>query len=416
MHEVRFRTGTVYQKNLELLRMPASERPRILVNQGGTRSGKTYDILNLLILLGLMYRDQKRVISITRRYAPQLRTSVVRDFEEIMQSYGIWDEACWSKNAMEYRMGKVLFEFFGCDQGQKIRGRKRHVLYMNEANENDLDIFRQLMMRTSGTVLMDYNPSMSESYIYDHVLTRKDAAIIKSTYRDNPFLDANIRAEIDALRDTDPDYYRVYGLGERSNLSGSIYDGRWKLTTECTKRELEEIEAGAVVVYGMDFGYTVPTAAVRLAINLDKRAVLVEQVLYRSHLMNEDIRDALAAYMAKRGEAHCKIYADPADPDRIEWLRKNGLRTIEGARKHTGIIDGILTVRQLMMHVRPEDVDTQRELKRYRFHEHKPDKPIKTDDPIKTDKPIKTDDHLMDAIRYPIMSVLSRSKNRFMFG
>lgn len=402
MHEVRFKTGLVYKRNLDELKR--RDRPRILVNQGGTRSGKTFDILNLLILLALTYREKEYVISVTRRYQPQLRTSVVRDFQEIMASYGLWDDSCWAKSSMEYRMGRVLFEFFGCDQGQKIRGRKRNIIYMNEANENDLEIYRQLMMRTSGVVFMDYNPSMSDSYIYDNVLTRPDSVLIKSTYKDNPFLDASIRAEIEALKDTDPEYYRVYGLGERANLTGAIYDGRWKYTNEISAEEREGIEAGATVVYGMDFGYTVPTAVVRLAINLDRRAALVEQVLYKSHLMNEDIRDAVRSYMERRGEGHCKIYADPADPDRIEWLRTNGLRTIRGARKHKGIIDGIMTVRQLMLYLRPQDVDIQKEIRRYRFHEYKPDEPI------------KQDDHLMDAIRYPISSVLSRTKNTFMFG
>ena len=140
------------------------------------------------------------------------------DFFELLKQEGMYNEANHNKTDKTYMLNGNRVEFFGLDEAQKVKGRKRHLLYINEANEIEEESWRQLTLRTTGRIIIDYNPNMHEHWIYDKVLTRDDVAYIHSTYKDNPFLLPDQIAEIERYKTTDPDYYRVYGLGERAKL------------------------------------------------------------------------------------------------------------------------------------------------------------------------------------------------------
>ena len=198
--------------------------------QGSTRSGKTYSASQFLIYL--FYEYKGLTISVVRLGRPALESSVFRDFEEIMQGMGIWDENKCNRTKLEYRDNGGLFEFFSIDNDQKVRGRKRHILYCNESNEIPEKEFKQLLFRTEAFVIIDYNPSMVESYIYDKVLTRDDCAHIITTYKNNPHLTENIVREIELLKITDPEMWKIYGEGQRGNGYAGLVFPKWVRTTE----------------------------------------------------------------------------------------------------------------------------------------------------------------------------------------
>ena len=185
---------------------------RIVIEQGGTRSGKTYNILMWLIF-GYALKNKKKVITICRKTYPALRTSAMRDFIQILQDYKLYDERNHNKSSAEYILNGNLIEFISLDQPQKVRGRKRDTLFINEANELHWEDWQQLVFRTEGRIIIDYNPSDEFHWIYEKVKTRDDAEFHITTYKNNPFLPQSIKDEIELLRDTDEDYWRVYGLG-----------------------------------------------------------------------------------------------------------------------------------------------------------------------------------------------------------
>ena len=186
---------------------------RITVEQGGTRSGKTYNIL-LWIILHYSTTNKGMVVTICRKAFPSLRASVMRDFFEILRGMHMYREEYHNKSSNEYWLNGNLIEFISLDQPQKIRGRKRDVLYLNEANELFFEDWQQLIFRTKGKVILDYNPSDTFHWIYERVIPREDCDFYQTTYKDNPFLEDTIISEIERLKDTDEDYWRVYGLGE----------------------------------------------------------------------------------------------------------------------------------------------------------------------------------------------------------
>ncbi|NCA77964.1 MAG: hypothetical protein EOM90_16685, partial [Alphaproteobacteria bacterium] len=175
--EKKVRVSVVFEKNY-------SAKTKIVVNQGGSRSGKTFSILQLLILVKA-YEDTDMVFSIVRKTMPALKASAMRDFFEILKGNKLYDERYHNKTENTYILNGNLFEFMSLDQPQKKRGAKRTYLFINEANELNLEDWVQLSLRTEKQIFLDFNPSMDEHWIYDVVIPRQDCTFIHSTYLDN---------------------------------------------------------------------------------------------------------------------------------------------------------------------------------------------------------------------------------------
>ena len=163
--------------------------------------------------------------------------------------------------------------FFSVDNEQKLRGRKRDLLFVNEANEITLEQWRQLVFRTTGRIIIDYNPSMVDSWIYDHVLTREDCGLLVTTYKDNPHLSEYIIREIEALKDADPEYWKVFGLGERGQLKDLVFTN-WA--------NVHAIPTDATLIgYGLDFGFTNDPTAIT-AIYKQDGELWLDEVCYHN--------------------------------------------------------------------------------------------------------------------------------------
>ena len=161
-------------------------KTKITIEQGGTRSGKTYNIL-LWLIFDYCTKNNGKTITICRKTFPSVRASVMRDFLDILKQHRIYSEDFHNKSNSEYALFGNLVEFISLDQPQKVRGRKRDVLFINEANELFFEDWQQLVFRTTEKIILDYNPSDEYSWIYDNVIPRKDAEFFKTTYLDNPF-------------------------------------------------------------------------------------------------------------------------------------------------------------------------------------------------------------------------------------
>lgn len=148
---------------------------KIIVEQGGTRSGKTYNILIWLIFY-YCPDNRNKTITICRKTFPSLRASVMRDFISILQEHQMYSEEAHNKSSSEYILYGNLVEFISLDLPQKVRGRKRDLLFINEANELYWEDWQQLLFRTKEKIIIDYNPSDEYHWIYDKVIPRDDCA------------------------------------------------------------------------------------------------------------------------------------------------------------------------------------------------------------------------------------------------
>lgn len=360
-----------------------NSKKRISVMQGGTRSGKTYNVLTWFIVK--LLQEKGKTLTICRSSLPSIKGSVMRDFIEILSKYGLYSEEKHNKSENLYFLNGNTVEFVSTDQPQKIRGRKRHYLFINEANEVNYESWMQLALRTMDKIVLDYNPSDYYSWIYDKVIPREDTDFTITTYKDNPFLDKNIIAEIERLKDADHEYWRVYGLGERAISEATIYS-HWR-----RRRNFPE---GGDVFYGLDFGYNNQTALVRCK-NFDGD-IYVEQLIYDTKMSTSLLIDRLKSMGLSRRD---EIFADAAEPKTIAEVNKAGFN-LKSATKD--VFAGINKVKSFPLFVKSESLDLLDEIKNYKW---------KTDHDGNTmDEPVKFRDHLMDAMRYAIYSKYAKAK------
>lgn len=338
---------------------------RITVMQGGSRSGKTYNILIWFIVK--LLQEKGKILTVVRQSLPSIKGSVLRDFVDILLRLGIYDEKNHNKTEQTYVLNGNMIEFVSADQPQKIRGRARNYLFANEANELTYEAWMQLIMRTEGKIVLDYNPSDLSSWIYDSVIPRDDADFFITTFRDNPFLPKELVDELERLKDADPNYWQIYGLGERGLSQDLIYT-HWKTT--------ENIPDGEVV-YGLDFGYNNPSALVRCT--FVEKAVYVEEVIYETRLTTNDLIDKMKELNIDPTD---EIFCDAAEPKTIEEIVRNGYNA-----KHANkdVTEGIRCVKSTPLFIHHESVNLLKELKNYRW---------KTDrNGNKLDVPVKFSDH-----------------------
>ena len=352
---------------------------RISVMQGGSRSGKTYNII-LWFIIKLM-QERGSTLSIVRQSLPSIKGSVLRDFIEILLKMGIYSEANHNKTEQTYNLNGNLVEFVSVDQPHKIRGRKRTYLFMNECTEMSYEAWVQLTMRTEGKIVVDYNPSDEYHWVFDKVITRDDADFYITTYKDNPFLAQELIDEIERLKDADENYWLIYGLGQKGNMNDTIYT-HWK---PC--KELPEGET----VYGLDFGYNVPTALVKVVFN--ENAAYAQEVLYETKLTTSDLVERVKALNIS---PYDEIFCDAAEPKTIEELTRAGLNA-KSANKD--VREGIRKVKSIPLYVTMDSSNLIKELNNYKWKTDKNGK--------KLDEPVKFNDHIADALRYSIYSKLN---------
>ena len=193
---------------------------RNYIFQGSSRAGKTWNII-LWLVINIINEDNK-TYSIVRKTLPALKGSVLRDLKEILLLLEIYKEEDWHSVDGYYQIGTNIIEWFSLDSEEKIRGRKRDVCFVNEATEITYDEFVQLSLRTSEKMILDFNPSLWNSYLYD-MEGQTDTFYSVVTYKDNPFLPQQQIDEIEKLKDRDPNLWRVFGLGQRGTPTRVLF-------------------------------------------------------------------------------------------------------------------------------------------------------------------------------------------------
>ena len=358
---------------------------KIIVEQGGTRSGKTYNIL-LWIIFEYCTNHQKKIITICRKTFPSLRATVLRDFFDILKSQNIYSEIFHNKSNSEYYLFGNLVEFISLDMPQKIRGRKRNLLFVNECNELYFEDWQQLIFRTQEKIIIDFNPSDEYHWIYDKVITREDCDFFKTTYLDNPFIEEAIKLEIERLKETDEQYWQIYGLGERAASRSTIFS-----FSECT---LIHDEA-KLIAYGMDFGYTNdPTTLV--SVYTKEHKLYIKEHLYRTQMTTRDIHN----FLIKENLEKSPIYADSAEPRLINELRTMGHNIFPSMKGRDSVNAGIDLLKRYKINILSKCDNAIREFRNYKWSEDKSGR--------LTNIPIDKDNHIIDPCRYATYSILSR--------
>lgn len=350
--------------------------------QGSARSSKTYNILIWLIAYCQTHPGTR--LSIVRATLPAIRGSVLVDFKEILIRMGLYNEKDFNKSELVYRFPNGSWaEFFSTDSEQKLRGRKRDVLFVNEANELNPLEWQQLKMRTTRFSIIDYNPSFSDQHWICGLNADPRTYHFITTYKDNPFLEQAVIDEIESLREKNASLWQVYGLGQQAVVEGLVFP---KITVVESIPSLIKRH-----YYGVDFGFAAdPTAIVEVAITDD--SLYIDQHCYRTHMLTADIIRELKALDPY------PVISESADPRLVQEIYNAGI-DIHPVKKYPGSIEaGITKMQEMKIFVTARSTETIREFKNYTYRQDKEGKWL--------NQPIDAFNHSLDCIRYVCMETI----------
>lgn len=368
-------------KIYRIIQQALAQGKRVVSAQGSSRSGKTYNILVFLIAYLLEHPATRATI--VRGTLPALKGSVLVDFKEILLAMELWDEKAFNKSELVYTLpsGSVV-DFISTDSEQKLRGRKRDVLFVNEANELLEIEWQQLRMRTTRFSIVDYNPSFSD----DHwlcALNREDATHhFITTFRDNPFLPDTIVENLLSLKDKNPALWRIYGEGQQAQVEGLVFPHYEVI--DALPEGLRHLRVG------LDFGFTNdPTAAVLVAFTAD--TLYLDELIYQPALFASDI-----ARLLQSEAPGVKVIADSAEPRTIADLARHRLDIHPVAKGRDSVSAGITKMQTLRLLVTRRSTHLIKELRNYTYRQ--------THDGRWLNEPIDAFNHALDAVRYVVLS------------
>ena len=358
------------------------------VIQGGTSAGKTFGILPILI--DRCIRTPMLETSVVSESIPHLRRGCIRDFLKIMLLTNRFKDSQWNRSSLTYTFTNGSYiEFFSCEQPDKLRGARRNVLYVNEANNVPFEAYQQLAIRTSGDIWICFNPT-ANFWAHKEVAGNKDADFITLTYLDNEALPQTIVDEIESAREKAKDstywsnWWQVYGLGQIGSLDGVCITD-WK--------EINQLpEEARLLCGGMDFGYqNDPSTYIRLYKYND--GYIFDEVFYQKKLLNTDISNLL-----KQHDVTEVVYADSAEPKSIAELRTYKHKVLPCTKGKDSIVYGINLINQNKIFVTSRSKNLIKELQSYTWMKDREGNTI--------NKPIDAFNHCIDAARYAISSQL----------
>ena len=353
---------------------------RVTHHIGGTRSGKTYALLQWCIVQAL---SGKETITIVRKTLPSAKRTVMKDFKDVMLGLGIWNENDWNTSDRIYTFyTESVIQFISTDDAEKLRGLKSSILWLEEANEVDEDSYFQLSIRTTGPIILSYNPTISP---YHWIRLMQDCTRYFTTYKNNPYLEKTVVKAIEELQKTNPKAWLVYGLGEYVSNEKAIFQFNVVdfLPDEAT-----------FIAFGLDFGYSSdPTALVRVW-KMDNELYIMEHC-YEKGMVTSDIDNMLRSVVKDREE----IWADSAEPRLIDELYRLGWNIRPVIKGKDSINFGIQVMQNYTINIPKSCQNLTNEFYSYEWSSDRFGKQL--------DKPVDFNNHLIDAARYAAMMRLS---------
>jgi phage terminase large subunit len=360
---------------------------RITIHYGGTRSGKTYSLLQWVIVKCL---EGKEDVVIVRKTIPSLKRTIIKDFEDIMNAMGIWNQNDFNitDRIYEFYTGSTI-TFISTDNPEKLRGMKSSILWLEEANEVDSESWLQLRLRCTGPIILSLNPTISPHH---WIRSIEGATQYFTTFRNNPYLEREVINSIKELERTNPKAWRVYGMGEFVTNDKAVFDFE---VCEWAPNDAE------VVCIGVDFGYSSDPTAIVTLLRKDRDIWLIENC-YERGMVTTEIGNRLKSIV---GDTRWEIWADSAEPRLIEELHRMGLNIRPVIKGKDSVNFGIGVLQSYQLHLPKACQNLVNEFYGYEWETDRFGRQL--------DRPTDFNNHLIDAARYGAMMRLSvKSENK----
>lgn len=374
--KINILAGSVHSKT----RHAIEDGYKIIIHKGGTGSGKTFDIMVLLLFYFAMSKEGY-VITVVSESKPHLDIGAIRYSKLLISQSELFDLVAFNetRSFFTFPTGSIV-EFFSADRIDKALGARRNVLYGNEINSLKESVWDELARR-SDLVIGDFNPSSQfwlERWLsyYDHSI------VINSNHLDNPYLNETERSKIIKRALIDTNFRRIHIDCEYGCSDALVFPD---------VALVDQVPDDGQHCYGLDFGYTNdPTALVEVRRVSDD--LFVKQHIYRTGLLNRNIIELMEAVGIQRH--YDEVFADSAEPKTIEEIRQAGFNIKPADKGRDSVLGGIQFINQHKLHVTKDSTDLIKELRNYTY--------ITDSTGAVTNKPIDAFNHAIDALRYAV--------------
>lgn len=376
-----FKASVLYEANYN-----ATED--IIVNQGGSSSGKTYSILQVLFTKAV---QEYNVITVVGESIPNLKAGALRDALDIYNSSPILKTLISDYNRtdriFQFVNGSIM-EFKSYENPQGAKSGKRDYLFVNEAQGITKEVFNELHIRTKKQTYIDYNPN-AEFWVHEDIIGTPNTKLFISDHRHNPFVPQKIRDKIEALRYKDMELFKVYARGLTGKIEGLVFRN-FDIVNEIP-RDSE------LLGLGMDWGFTNDPTTLLKAYRYNGE-LYIDELIYQTGLTNSDIISKLNQLGINRRDT---IVADSAEPKSITDLQRAGFNVQGASKGPDSIINSIDTLKQFKINLTRNSTNTIKEFRSYKWA---------TDSSGKTiNKPVDFSNHSIDAIRYIALNLINKT-------
>lgn len=363
---------------------------RYILDYGGRGSGKSVAAAQAFLIRASSRKGRALAV---RKVARTLRVSVWPLLLSTLSSWHWLGRCKINKTEMSIKFPNgAEVNCVGMDDAEKIKSVEGAWLaWIEEADsltEADFDAIDFSLRSGGDTILATFNPPPAvpgvPHWIKARFIDRKDndATVIKTTWRDNPFLPTSYTRRLEDLANTNPELYKMWALGEFVGLSGAVFSD-WGIVDKIP-------DDAEPLGYGLDFGFSVDPAAL-IACYRYNGEYYHREVVYETGLTNADlIKRMREAGVTKTDE----IVADSAEPKSIEDLRRAGYHVRPAVKGPDSVRAGIDYMRQYRHNIERGSEGLIKEFGAYSWATGKDGSP----------KPVPVDayNHGIDAIRYRI--------------
>ena len=375
------------------------------VHYGGASSGKSHGVFQKIVIKALKDWKKPRKILVLRKVGATVRDSVFADVQATLSYFGILNMCKINMSAFRIELPNgAEFIFKGMDNPEKIKSIKGiSDVVMEEASEFTLDDYTQLTLRLRDKahkqkqIYLMFNPVSKANWVYNAFFVKKpkNTVVYQTTYKDNRFLDAVTRENIEELANRNEAYYKIYALGEFATLDKLVFPKYTKALLN--KDDLRQITS----YFGLDYGFiNDPSAFMHVKIDDDRKKLYVLEEYVKKGLTNDKIAESITAL----GYAKEQIRADSAEKKSNQELRNLGISRVIDVKKGAGsVMQGIQYLLQYEWIVDERCVKTIEELENYTWKKDKA-----TNEYI--NEPVDSYNHCLDAIRYAIQDKITKSK------
>lgn len=375
------------------------------VHYGGASSGKSHGVFQKIVIKALKDWKKPRKILVLRKVGATVRDSVFADVQSTLSYFGILNMCKVNMSAFRIELPNgAEFIFKGMDNPEKIKSIKGiSDVVMEEASEFTLDDYTQLTLRLRDKahkqkqIYLMFNPVSKANWVYNAFFVKKpkNTVVYQTTYKDNRFLDALTRENIEELANRNEAYYKIYALGEFATLDKLVFPKYTKALLN--KDDLRQITS----YFGLDYGFiNDPSAFMHVKIDDDRKRLYVVEEYVKKGLTNDKIAESITAL----GYAKEQIRADSAEKKSNQELRNLGISRVIDVKKGAGsVMQGIQYLLQYEWIVDERCVKTIEELENYTWKKDKA-----TNEYI--NEPVDSYNHCLDAIRYAIQDKITKSK------